>query len=283
MLITGPTPWCNACIILTLWTSNFIDFVIMVRLSTPLTPAPASPRLQLIPINLQLALVHGIRTEGWVRYYLGGSLLAATLTAVPGGTSPSPRPSPALNPLTCNPAVNNVWGWDPLSRICWIKTPDPRARNAWQVGAFYAWILLSMLVASLATGAVIVHLVRYTHAHDRKFVSTRCAPLPAFPSSQRLGGSRKARSSTSGSNGRILRTVAWRITLYPAVLVANNCVSAAANFMITSAGGINSTPTYVVWTASGFFYGALPLFYGLVALFVEYVPSPPPTHVQMDG
>lgn len=39
----------------------------------------------LIPVNLQLALVHGIRTEGWVRYYLMGSFLAAVATAIPGG------------------------------------------------------------------------------------------------------------------------------------------------------------------------------------------------------
>lgn len=41
----------------------------------------------LIPVNLQLALVHGIRTEGWVRYYLIGSFLAAVATAIPGGSS----------------------------------------------------------------------------------------------------------------------------------------------------------------------------------------------------
>jgi hypothetical protein len=68
MLIRGPTRWCNACIVLTLWASNYIDFCVM-----------------LIPVNLQLALVHGVRTEGWAPWYMGASFLAATIIAIPGG------------------------------------------------------------------------------------------------------------------------------------------------------------------------------------------------------
>jgi hypothetical protein len=42
----------------------------------------------LIPINLQLALVHGIRTEGWVRWYLLGAFVCAAATAIPGSEKP---------------------------------------------------------------------------------------------------------------------------------------------------------------------------------------------------
>ncbi|TFK49559.1 hypothetical protein OE88DRAFT_1702317, partial [Heliocybe sulcata] len=214
MLITGPTKWCNAVIILTLFASNFIDFVIM-----------------LIPINLQLALVHGVRTEGFVRYYLIGSLVAAIITAIPG-------------------SIKNVWGWDPEALICWISVTDPQQRNAWEIGAFYAWILISMVVATVSTCIVLIHLLAYTRSRNKTF-------------------SRSMSTSTVSSNGQIVRSVAWRVTLYPIVLIIANCISAAANFSITLGNGINSEATYVVWAMSGFMYGIVPGAYALIALFVD--------------
>ncbi|KDQ51347.1 hypothetical protein JAAARDRAFT_211127 [Jaapia argillacea MUCL 33604] len=213
MLITGPTKWCNFVIIMTLFANNFINFVIMM-----------------IPVNLQLALVHGVRTEGWVRWYLIGSFLAALATALPG-------------------AIQNVWGWDPLALICWISLTNTAQRNAWEIGAFYAWIIFSMIVATVSTLVVIIHLMRYTRARDRKFGSVS--------------------NSTVSSSGAIVRSVAWRITLYPMVLIVNNCISAAANFSITIDNGINDYPTFVIWAMSGFLYGAVPMFYALVAIFVD--------------
>ncbi|KZT29637.1 hypothetical protein NEOLEDRAFT_1127362 [Neolentinus lepideus HHB14362 ss-1] len=214
MLITGPTKWCNAVIILTLFASNFIDFVVM-----------------LIPINLQLALVHGLHTEGFVRWYLLGSLFAAIITALPG-------------------SVKNVWGWDPEALICWISLTSQKERNAWEIGAFYAWILISMIVASISTCIVLIHLLTYTRGRRGIF-------------------SMSINASSVSSNGKLVRSVAWRIILYPIVLIVANCISAAANFSITLSDGINSEATYVVWATSGFMYGIVPGAYALITLFVD--------------
>lgn len=153
----------------------------------------------LIPVNLQLALVHGIRTEGWMRYYLIGSFLAAVATAIPGGT-PSYTPFCLIVYLIlyfAPLAVKDVWGWDPLSLICWISITDIRERNSWEVGSFYAWLITSMVIATFSTLVVIVHLARYAYRRDRKFSLT--------------GG-------TGSSSGAIVRALSWRITLYPFIL-----------------------------------------------------------------
>ncbi|EIN06756.1 hypothetical protein PUNSTDRAFT_46155 [Punctularia strigosozonata HHB-11173 SS5] len=212
MLITGPTHWCNACIVLTLWASNYIDFCVM-----------------LIPVNLQLALVHGVRTEGWAQWYMGGSFLAATIISIPG-------------------AVKDVWGWDPESLICWTKITDASQRNAWQIGAFYAWQLFTMAVASISTLVVIAHLFRYARTMEHRIVAAH---------------------STSTGGQHIVRAVAWRVIVYPLILIFTNCVSAAGNFTITSAGGILSDTTYNLWIVSGILYGLMPLSFALVTLFVD--------------
>lgn len=126
-----------------------------------------------------------------------------------------------------------------------------------------------MVVATFSTLVVIVHLARYAYRRDRKFSLT--------------GG-------TGSSSGAIVRALSWRITLYPFILstpylfipvsfmhetqrdcdlVVNNCISAAANFAISGTGGIESESTFIIWCMSQFFYGAMPLFYALVSIFVE--------------
>lgn len=173
-----------------------------------------------------------------------------------------------LNSSLVRLAVKNVWGWDPLSLICWISITNIRERNSWEVGSFYAWLITSMVVATASTLVVIGHLARYAYRRDRKFSFT---------------------NGTGSSSGAIVRALSWRITLYPSILsacffpfrlliyqaegrgmeVVNNCISAAANFVISGTGGIESESTFVIWCMSQFFYGALPLFYALVSIFVE--------------
>ncbi|EPQ56092.1 hypothetical protein GLOTRDRAFT_120751 [Gloeophyllum trabeum ATCC 11539] len=207
---------------------NFIDFTIM-----------------LIPINLQLALVHGIRTDGFVRWYLFASLGAAVVTALPG-------------------CIKRIWGWDPEALICWVTATRPSTRTAWEVGAFYAWIIISMTVASISTLIVLGHLVRHARSRVVEFKVT-------FGDSAGSGGgsARRQRGSVIGGNARIVRRAAWRILLYPIILVINNCISATANFLITRDNGIDSYGTYVVWAASGCAYGLLPGAYAVIAVFVD--------------
>lgn len=116
-------------------------------------------------------------------------------------------------------AVKDVWGWDPESLICWTKITDASQRNAWQIGAFYAWQLFTMAVASISTLIVIAHLFRYARTTEHRIVA--------------------AHSTTTGGQ-HIVRAVAWRVIVYPLILIFTNCVSAAGNFTITSAGGILS-------------------------------------------
>lgn len=111
-----------------------------------------------------------------MRWYLGGSFLAAVITAVPGGAVASYAYEGLL--LTQCVAARDVWGWDELTRICWIKIQDSSERNAWQIGAFYAWILLSMVVATISTAVVVTFLLTHARATDRKFITSRSVAKP---------------------------------------------------------------------------------------------------------
>lgn len=43
----------------------------------------------------------------------------------------------------------------------------------------------------------------------------------------------------------------------------------AANMTTNANGGVNTTEDYYLWCVYAFFFGALPFFYALVALFLE--------------
>ncbi|EPQ56088.1 hypothetical protein GLOTRDRAFT_128046 [Gloeophyllum trabeum ATCC 11539] len=213
--ITGPTKWCDVVTIFTLFASNFIEFVVM-----------------LIPVNLQLVLVHQVNTDGFLRYYLLAPLGAAIITALPG-------------------AVQSVWGWDPETRMCWIYITEPHVRISWLVGAWYTWLLISMVVSTASATIVLLYLVFHTRSRNRELA---------------IG---EGNSGITSNNGVNVKRVASRIMLYPLVLITANCVSAIGNFTIIRAGGIKSEGTYVLCVISGIMYGLVPGAYALIALFVD--------------
>jgi hypothetical protein len=96
--------------------------------------------VMLIAVNLQLVLVHGISTAGFMRYYLGGAVLATVAIAIP-------------------PAVSGVWGWNTEGHVCFIARPDAELRR-WDILAVQAWTATAVLVAMLCTAAVLAKLVR---------------------------------------------------------------------------------------------------------------------------
>jgi hypothetical protein len=96
--------------------------------------------VMLIAVNLQLVLVHGVSTAGFMRYYLGGAVLATLAIGIP-------------------PAAYGVWGWNTEGHVCFINRPDAELRR-WDILAVQAWTASATLVAMLCTAAVLAKLVR---------------------------------------------------------------------------------------------------------------------------
>ncbi|KZT27838.1 hypothetical protein NEOLEDRAFT_1088094 [Neolentinus lepideus HHB14362 ss-1] len=211
-LITGPTAWCGAAMFVGFLTSNFTNFVIMC-----------------MALNLQLVFIHGKNTQRWIKYYLGLSFLASLATALPG-------------------AIRNVWGWDPVTSICYLSVSDPRQRLAWQIGSSYFWMLLSSLVTLVSTLIVLGALIYHGLQRRRSFTETQRG---------------------SSDYIRVACAVAWRIMLYPSIILIVNTTAAVSDFGIDETKGIDNYGSYVLWTIYGFFYGAQPLFLALVALLID--------------
>ncbi|EPQ56091.1 hypothetical protein GLOTRDRAFT_137938 [Gloeophyllum trabeum ATCC 11539] len=231
VLITGPTKWCDAIIIIALFSNNFINFMIM-----------------LIPLHLQLVLVHSVRTDGFVHWYLVISLAASTMTALPG-------------------CITRIWGWDPETLICWISATNPRSRTAWEVGASYAWFVISTAVASVSTIVVLAHLVKHARSKVVRCEVTLGNSVSA--GNANASSRRRHRGTSVVGNASIARRAAWRILFYPVVLVVVNTIAVAADFLVTRDGGISAYGTYAVWVASGAMYGFLPGAYAAIILFID--------------
>lgn len=212
LLISGPTPWCNVVMFFGFLTSNFINSVIMC-----------------IALNLQLVFVHRKSTEGWLKYYLTLSFLLSLALSLPG-------------------AIREVWGWDPITLMCYTSLTDPRQRRAWQIASGYFWMLFSALITLCCTLTVLSALVCHGLQRRREFTETQ-------------------RSNTDYN--QVARAVAWRITIYPCITIIVNCIAAASDFSIDQSRGIDTYAGFVLWNVYGFCYGAQPLLFALVALFVD--------------
>jgi hypothetical protein len=84
-------------------------------------------------------VVHNISTTGYIGWYLGSSLLASTITCLPG-------------------IVVGAWGYDPLLKICWLSSRDSHKRVVWSLGTTYVWTILSAAIAFVSTFSVLIKL-----------------------------------------------------------------------------------------------------------------------------
>ncbi|EPQ54667.1 hypothetical protein GLOTRDRAFT_139195 [Gloeophyllum trabeum ATCC 11539] len=211
-LLRGPSRWCSVSIFFGFLTHNFINFVVM-----------------LISVNLQLVIVHGRKTEGFFQWYILGSSVLALIIVIPG-------------------TIENVWGWDPVTGICYVRLKDPVERTAWQVGTGYFWTLASAVIAFISTIAVVVYLISRRIRLDHVLHQTGTSRLP---------------------NENIFRAAAWRIMAYPIVMIIYNVISAASDLSLDQSKGITTFAGYALWTTYGFVYGSLPLLYSLILVFVD--------------
>ncbi|TFK52358.1 hypothetical protein OE88DRAFT_1392904 [Heliocybe sulcata] len=211
-LLTGPSPWCSVSIFFGFLTENFINFLIM-----------------LLSINLQLVLVHGLRTEGFLKWYIGGSFCVSVIIVIPG-------------------TAMNVWGWDPVTGICYVRLTGAARRTAWQVGTAYFWTLLSTVVAFVCTVTVIVHLIARRSRRELVFSQSDTSRL---------------------NNENVFRSAAWRIVTYPIVMIIYNVISATADLSLDQSRGITTFSEYALWNTYGFIYGSLPLAFSLILIFVD--------------
>ncbi|KDQ61575.1 hypothetical protein JAAARDRAFT_54928 [Jaapia argillacea MUCL 33604] len=213
VLLAGPTPWCAVSMFFGLLTANFIQFVVT-----------------LIAVNLQMVFVHGIRTEGFFKWYLSGSFLLALVISLPG-------------------TIKGVWGWDPLLQCCYTALVDPNQRFLWQIASAYFWSLFTAFVTLVST-LVVLGSLAYHSLNRRRLLSIT------------------QRTHNNVFNDTAV-AIAWRITLYPLILIIFTSMSAASDFSIDKSVGISSWTSFVLWCIYGFLYGAQPLLYCLVAIFVD--------------
>jgi uncharacterized membrane protein len=165
--------------------------------------------------------------------------------------------------LTTLAVVYGVWGWDALTGGCWVTYADEWQRFGWEVGTTYGWMLLSALVALVATGAVVVRLVRQKLATRRAFRQSLLA------------------------DDHLVRRAAIRVVWYPVVLGARRCPNPRAplthHVVVSSAielagdltvdvppAGWNNLSEYVGWTVGGVVVGLMPLVLAALTIFVEY-------------
>ncbi|KDQ53711.1 hypothetical protein JAAARDRAFT_61100 [Jaapia argillacea MUCL 33604] len=186
--------------------------------------------VSLISVNLQLVFVHGVRTERFLKWYLTASLLLSIATSLP-------------------PTAKGVWGWDPLLDCCYVSLVNPKERRMWQIAALYFWSLLSALVTLVSTSTILGALVSHS-LHRRRVLSLT------------------QRTHNNVFNGTAV-AIAWRITLYPLILIVLTAVSTASDFSTDKSLGISSRSDFVVLCVYSFFYGAQPLLYAVVAIFVD--------------
>ncbi|KDQ61576.1 hypothetical protein JAAARDRAFT_204057 [Jaapia argillacea MUCL 33604] len=213
VFLTGPSPWCTVAVFVDVLTGNFIQFVV-----------------SLISVNLQLVFVHGVRTEGFLKWYLAGPFLLAIVISLP-------------------PTVKGVWGWDPLLDFCYVALVDPKQRFMWQIAAVYFWSLLSVSVTLVSTLIIIGALIGHS-VHRRRVLSIT------------------QRTHNNVFNGTAV-AIAWRIVLYPLILIISTTISAASDFSTDKSTGISSWSDFVLVCFFSFFYGFQPLLYALVAIFVD--------------
>jgi hypothetical protein len=204
-----------------------------------------------IAVNLQLIVVHGISTTGFIKYYVGCAWLATT----------------AIGTVS---AVYHVWGWNPRSQICYMAISDPAQRRFWTVVSLQAWTLLSTTVCVICMASVLVRLLR-TRAHLQQALATN--------------------TCTSKVRINQFNRVAWRVCAYPAILSAYVCfvksrgradgelvfvnaVGVPASIYLNSGDrrpGPPSASTMAVLCLMTAIYAFGHMLLGLTAIFIEYV------------
>jgi hypothetical protein len=200
-----------------------------------------------IAVNLQLIVVHGVSTTGFIKYYVGGAwLVTAIIMAVS--------------------AANNVWGWEPKSQTCFMALSDPARRRFWNIASLHAWTLLSMTICLVCTACVLVRLLR-TRAYIQQALV--------------------ASTQSSKVQMHQLNHVAWRICVYPAILstcacfmkfrggadrelVFVNAVGVPATIYINSSGPLDSGKRVLLCIQTAI-YALGHMLLGLTAIFIEYV------------
>jgi hypothetical protein len=120
-------------------------------------------------------------------------------------------------------AIGDPWGWDTESQICWTRITGAGGRTAWQVSAYDAWTLLSVVVATLSTLVVVVHLVRFARLVNRRLASSLVLTVSSSPMST-----------------RVVYYISWRVVLYPLILILARSIPAATDLSITASRGIES-------------------------------------------
>ncbi|VDB86915.1 unnamed protein product [Peniophora sp. CBMAI 1063] len=123
-VLTGPSVGCGLSVFflqLTLEISSFLLFC--------------------IGLNLQLVVVHGIRSKRLERCYLICSIAMALVVTIP-------------------PYAASQYGWDPLDKDCWYTNNNYQQRLAWQIGTQFIWAGLTVMGEVVTACTVTVYMLR---------------------------------------------------------------------------------------------------------------------------
>ncbi|KDQ57334.1 hypothetical protein JAAARDRAFT_70242 [Jaapia argillacea MUCL 33604] len=230
VLLTGPTPWCSISVVVNISASNCWHPSQMKPTLNEISGLFMEFVVMLIAINLQLVFVHRLITRGWVKWYLVGSLVASVVIVIPS-------------------VASGVWGWDVLTGGCYTAIRDPHRRLVWHMTAIYGWVILATFVAIVST-LVVLGTLFFHSFHRRKVLSiTQITHNTVFDDAA--------------------RSVAWRISLYPCIMIFVGGISAASDLLIDTSGGIMTYSSFVLWCVYGVVSGLPPVLFALLAITVD--------------
>ncbi|RPB09523.1 hypothetical protein P167DRAFT_492273, partial [Morchella conica CCBAS932] len=207
-----------------------------------------------IALNLQLVLVHSVNVLALEKYYIIGTF--------------------ALNlAITLPPLIKGKFGWDHVIGVCWLTSTNKRDRLIWQISTQLFWILLAVAITGVSAAITLTYL--YKHKFPGKgalgsssaaSTSGRFRSIPMLDTrGHPLRRNATRLASKNLSNDKSFRSVVFRISIYPIVMIILNFFITVADLRISTAEGIYTQYDYNLYVVYYAFYGGRGIFYALMA------------------
>ncbi|KAJ6539863.1 hypothetical protein DFH09DRAFT_1323413 [Mycena vulgaris] len=161
------------------WSCNLVSFISNLSLMF------SAGMFFCMALNLPLVLVYRVSGQRMEKYYIFGTLVVCTATAVSAYASGS-------------------LGWNATIQVCWYRSDDPAAMLRWIIGTQTFWILL------VAVGEVIAFLTIMGY-----MIAYQLVTYFFTPRAQQSFASENLH--TAGLTIVMFRNIILRIALYPLV------------------------------------------------------------------
>ncbi|KAJ6517694.1 hypothetical protein DFH09DRAFT_215361 [Mycena vulgaris] len=208
------------------WRCNLMSFILNLGLMF------SAGMFFCMALNLPLVLLYRVNGQRMEKYYIVGTSVVCTATAVSAYASGS-------------------LGWNASIQVCWYRSDDPAAMLRWIIGTQTFWILLVSVGEVIAFLTIMGYMIAYQ-------LVTRCFT----PQTQQSFVSENLH--TTGLTIVKFRNIILRIGLYPLVSCLLNISTALLNVYLVKHPELTDL-TGRLFVVDLALFSARPLIYGILA------------------